>query len=81
MGGGYASEISNKVGLDQLDFSGGAVTVGKQLSPDLYLNYVRDLFDNSAVIELKYKLSKYFDIKVSTSDNAQAADVLYHFER
>ncbi len=81
MGGNYASEITSKAGLDQLDFSGGAVSVGKQLSPDLYLNYVRDLFDHTAVIELKYKLSKYFDIKVSSGDNAQAADVLYHIER
>lgn len=77
--------IAKKLGLSEINFGGNtmqesAVTVGKNLSPDIYMRYVQNLFDQTAMVELGYKINKALDIKVY-GGTAQGVDLQYHIEK
>lgn len=77
--------IAKGLGLSEFSFGGesaqsSALNLGKQLSPDLYLRYVRNLFDNSAAMEIGYKINKTLDLKVY-GGSSQGLDLYYHRER
>ena len=55
-----------------------ALVVGKSLTKRLYLSYNIGLLQNdSNVLTLKYLLSKFFSIQVTTSDSGSGLDLLY----
>jgi translocation and assembly module TamB len=79
------NSIAKKLGLSEVSFGGdsledSALSVGKRLSPDLYVRYVQNLFDNESTVELAYKLNKMLDIKVYGGSN-QGVDLYYHREK
>lgn len=77
--------IAKQLGLSDFSFGGesaqtSALNLGKQLSPDLYVRYVRNLFDNTAAMEVGYKINKVLDLKVYGGSN-QGVDLYYHKEK
>lgn len=77
--------IAKNLGLSDFSFGGesaetSALNLGKQLSPDLYVRYVRNLFDNSAAMEVGYKINRVLDLKVYGGSN-QGMDIYYHKEK
>lgn len=78
-------EISDTLGLDALglESAGGtgqtALLVGKQLAPDLYVNYVYGVFDQIGLFQITYTLSKHLSLKAE-SGAVQAMDLNYNFE-
>lgn len=82
---GISDKIRKQAGLDELRLGGdsleqGAVVLGKQLNPNLYLRYVQGLFDNASAVELRYKLTDALEIKASGGKN-QSVDLNYRIER
>lgn len=78
-------KIAKGLGLSDFSFGGesaesSALNLGKQLSPDLYVRYVRNLFDNSAAMEVGYKINKVLDLKVY-GGSSQGLDLYYHKEK
>jgi len=56
------------------------ITVGKYLSPKLYVAYGRDLLDQGNVFRLLYDLGRGFKLSTESGVNA-GGDLLYTFER
>ena len=85
-GNALAHQIAGAFGLDTLDFSGDAsartatVTLGKYLSPRLYIGYGLGLFGQGNAARLRYKLGRRWEVEAE-SGNATGADLLYSIER
>jgi translocation and assembly module TamB len=64
--------LGRQIGLDQASISGSralgdsTLTIGKQLSPKLFVSYGVSLLGIGQVITLKYLLSKGLDISIET---------------
>ena len=77
--------IKQESGLDELgvDSEGGlegsALVAGKYLSPDLYARYIQGLFDSSAVLSLRYKLSRHLSVE-TRSGSTQSLEFTYSKE-
>ena len=57
-----------------------SLSVGKQLSPKLYLHYSIGLFNPIAILSLRYQLSRHWAIKSENSSMDNGADVVYEIE-
>jgi translocation and assembly module TamB len=80
-----SQELSQKVGIDVGVESGAsdedtAVTVGKQLSSRLYVDYVYGLFNETAAIQFIYKLTDHFSL-TGQSGTQQAIDLKFSIDR
>ncbi len=81
--GWIKQDIERSIGLDDLNLESGdtleqtAVLVGKQLSPELYISYVRGYFEQA--FQIDFKLSKHFSLKAE-SGKEQAMDIHYNIE-
>ncbi|TCK19091.1 autotransporter translocation and assembly factor TamB [Thiogranum longum] len=78
-------EISQKLGIDLGVQSGAtdtdtALTVGKQLSPRLHIDYVYGLFNESAAFQVIYKLTRHLSL-IGNSGAQQSIDLKYSIER
>ena len=77
--------IKQESGLDELgvDSEGGlegsALVAGKYLSPDLYARYIQGLFDSSAILSLRYRLSNKLSVE-TRSGTTQSVELIYSFE-
>ncbi len=75
------------VGLDTLSYNpdandgGGAVTLGKYLTPDLYVGYGVGLADAVNTIYIKYRIIKGLMFESDSSAVGYGADLIYSFER
>lgn len=85
-----ANRINNiraKAGFDTLQLEAGddltesKLVVGKYLSARLYLEYVTQLFANTEVFSLRYEFSNKFHLEAESSDESQALDFIYQFEK
>jgi len=65
---------------DSQALGGAAFTVGKYLSPALYLSYGVSLFGTGQVVTLRYLLSAAFDIEIESGVESRAG-VNYRIER
>lgn len=64
-----------------VDNVGVSYTLGKFITPDLYVSYARDLFDRISTFNLRYRISdKLALIGTSNSENS-GADIIYTIER
>jgi translocation and assembly module TamB len=55
------------------------MTVGKYLSPDLYVSYGRSLFNDQFLVSARYGLTKQLEIESKTGI-ATSADLFYKIE-
>ncbi len=76
--------------VDELSFETSNTTeqtslvIGKYLSPKLYVRYVTGIIESSNIVEIQYKLSKYFRIQTEAgyrgSTSVTGADIYYTIE-
>lgn len=59
---------------------GGSYTLGKYLTPDLYVSYGIGLFDAINTFNMRYKLTDTFAIQAASS-TASSADLIYTIEK
>lgn len=78
IGGNYlAAQVGNRLGLDTFGIAdsgalgGAAFTVGKYLSPALYLSYGVGLFEPGSVVTLRYLLSQRFDLEIEAAQESR----------
>jgi translocation and assembly module TamB len=83
-----ARSIGSKLGVDDVGVSsnealGGssAFTVGKYLSPRLYLSYGVGLFEPGEVITLRYRLSKRWNFEAQQATEFSRASLNYRIEK
>ena len=82
-----AAELGNRIGLDDAGVTDSralgsdVLTVGKYLSPKLYVGYGVSLLGTGQVVMLKYLLRKGFDIQVESSTVENRASVNYRKEK
>jgi translocation and assembly module TamB len=78
--------MAQALGLDELSmksdggFEKTSLLVGKYLAPDLYVSYVRGLFDKLDTFKLKYQLTEHISVEAE-SGTSQGADLVYSIER
>ncbi len=83
-----AKSIGSKLGVDDIGVSsnealGGnsAFTVGKYLSPRLYLSYGVGLFEPGEVVTLRYRLSQRWNFEAQSATEFSRASFNYRYEK
>jgi translocation and assembly module TamB len=82
-----AKAVGARLGLDDVgvgnsrDLGAGALTLGKYLSPKLYLGYGRSLFDGSQLVTLRYRLSQRLEAEIQSGTRENKAGLNYSYER
>ncbi|AND71275.1 hypothetical protein ATSB10_38210 [Dyella thiooxydans] len=83
-----AKRIGSQLGVDDIGVSSSdalngssAFTVGKYLSPRLYLSYGVGLFEPGQVITLRYRLSKRWSFEAQDATTFSRASFNYRLER
>lgn len=82
-----AKSIGAKMGVDDVGVAdnssvgGAALTVGKYLSPRLYLSYGVGLFTPGQVVTLRYKLTRLFDFEMRNGTLSSRAGINYRIEK
>jgi translocation and assembly module TamB len=82
-----AKSIGAKMGLDDVGVAdntavgGAALTVGKYLSPRIYVGYGVGLFTPGSVVTLRYKLTRLFDFEMQNGTFSSRAGVNYRIEK
>ena len=83
-----AKNIGSRLGISDIgiassDALGGnsAFTVGKYLSPRLYLSYGIGLFESGEVITLRYQLSKRWNLEAQQASDFNRASFNYRLEK
>ena len=79
--------LGSAFGLDTLQFNpdasgnGSALSLGKNLSPNLYIGYGLGLLDNANTFTMKYRLTQRLSFESNASATGTGADLTYSFER
>ena len=81
-----AKRIGARTGLDtgvsdNSALGGAAFTVGKYLSPKLYLSYGVGLFTPGEVITLRYLFSTRFNFEAQNASTGNRAGINYRWEK
>lgn len=82
-----AKSIGAKLGVDDIGveestaLGGTAFTVGKYLSPRLYLSYGMGVFEPGQVVTLRYQLTERFDVEAQSGTIENRAGINYRIER
>lgn len=83
-----AKSIGSRLGFDDVGVSSSdalngssAFTVGKYLSPRLYLSYGVGLFDPGQVITLRYHFSQHWNFEAQNATDFNRASLNYRYER
>lgn len=83
-----AKRIGSKLGVDEIGVSsnealGGnsALTVGKYLSPRLYLSYGVGLFEPGEVVTLRYRFGKRWNFEAQQATEFSRASLNYRLEK
>ncbi|MCB1554710.1 MAG: translocation/assembly module TamB domain-containing protein [Xanthomonadales bacterium] len=80
-----AAQLGGRLGVDSIGVSdsaalgGSAFTIGKYLSPSLFLSYGIGLFESGHVVTLRYLLSERADIEVESARESRVG-VNYRWE-
>ena len=56
------------------------LTVGKYLTPQLYISYGKSLFTGNSLFRLRYDIFKHWQIETQTGSDASGADIYYKLE-
>nr|WP_239538543.1 translocation/assembly module TamB domain-containing protein [Dyella mobilis] len=83
-----AKNVGSKLGIDDIGVSSNdalngssAFTVGKYLSPRLYLSYGVGIFDPGQVITLRYRLSRRWSFEAQNATEFNRASLNYRIEK
>ncbi|HEX3897248.1 MAG TPA: translocation/assembly module TamB domain-containing protein [Rudaea sp.] len=82
-----AKSIGRKIGFDDVGVAdstavgGAALTIGKYLSPRLYLSYGVGLFTPGEVVTLRYRLTRLFNIEIQNGTLSSRAGINYRIEK
>ena len=83
-----AKSVGSKIGVDDIGVSSNAAlggssafTVGKYLSPRLYLSYGVGLFEPGEVITLRYRLSHRWNFEAQNASDFSRASLNYRYEK
>ncbi|HET8942357.1 MAG TPA: translocation/assembly module TamB domain-containing protein [Rudaea sp.] len=82
-----AKSIGSRLGFDDVGVAdnsavgGAALTIGKYLSPRLYLSYGVGLFTPGEVVTLRYRLSRMFNIEILNGTLSSRAGINYKIEK
>ena len=82
-----AKSIGSKMGIDDIGVAdndalgGAAFTVGKYLSPKLYLSYGVGVFDPGEVVTLRYLFSQRWNFEAQNATTGSRAGINYRFEK
>lgn len=82
-----AKSLGARLGLDEVgvgtsrELGAGALTIGKYLSPRLYLGYGRSLFDGGQLVTLRYRLTEHFELEAQSGTRDNKAGINYRHER
>ncbi|MCV6637110.1 translocation/assembly module TamB domain-containing protein [Candidatus Albibeggiatoa sp. nov. NOAA] len=86
-GDGIMKDLGDTFGLDEAGIStedgiqDAALTLGKYLTPDLYISYGIGLFDAKNILKMRYQLTKRWTIETSQSGSDSGVDFNYSLER
>jgi translocation and assembly module TamB len=88
LGNRLAKKLGGKVGfVDQVgveqnaDLGGSAFTVGKYLSPKLFVSYGVGLFEPGTAVTVRYEFSDRWSLEANDSPEDQHAGVRYRIEK
>jgi translocation and assembly module TamB len=83
---GPVDKLKSKIGIDRVDIesqsgdlSRSMVTIGKYLTPKLYLSYGYSLFDSEQVLKVRYRISKSWEVEAQRG-TAAAVDLYYRID-
>src|SRR5688572_7961169 len=82
-----AKSIGAKLGVDDIGvgesdaLGGAAFTVGKYLSPRLYLSYGVGVFEPGQVVTLRYQLTERWELEANSGTVENRGGVNYRYER
>lgn len=85
-GRGISERFRNTLGLDTLaitntgDINNSLLTVGKYLSPSLFVRYGLGLFDNQSKVAVDYELTETLKLQAESGEY-QSLDLTYSIER
>lgn len=80
------NQLSETFGLDVLTIESGggleesSLTIGKYLTPRLYVKYAIGLFDQLTKLALEYRLTEHVMVEAESGQN-QSMDIIYRIER
>lgn len=82
-------DVGDKLGVDDIGIGAGAgessdqaaFTVGKYLSPKLYVSYGIGLFDPVSTLSLRYTLSSRWRLETQSSGATTGGDIIYSIDR
>ena len=83
---GLTNQVREQLGLDTLaitntgNINNSILTVGKYLTPDLFIRYGIGLFDHQSKLALDYTLTERITLQAETGEY-QSVDLLYRVER
>jgi translocation and assembly module TamB len=89
----FQDQLKHRLGIDTLDIesapagqetgqqgvSRSLVTVGKYLTPDLYISYGRSLLGDTNLFRVRYSLSKHWELETE-SGTESGADLFYKID-
>ena len=83
-----AKHIGSKLGIDEIGVSSSdalngnsAFTVGKYLTPRLYLSYGIGLFESGQVVTLRYRISRRWNVEAQSATEFSRTSLNYRLER
>jgi translocation and assembly module TamB len=83
---GMLHEIKSRAGIDTVDIQTGSgdvtrsmVTVGKYLTPQLYVSYGYGVFSEEQMLKLRYRISKSWEVETFRG-NATGVDLYYRID-
>ncbi len=85
-GAALAESIGHQLGFQDVSVTREAnsdqpwLTVGRYLSPKLYVSYGVGLFEPGSVVRLRYELTEHWKVQ-GESGTSSGADILYTIER
>lgn len=85
-GGLLAERIGERLGIEDVSVERAAgseqpwLTVGKYLSPKLYMSYGVGLFESGTMVTLRYELNEHWRVQ-GQSGEASGADIIWTIER
>jgi translocation and assembly module TamB len=88
LGNRLAKRLGGKVGfVDEIgveqntDLGGSAFTVGKYLSPKLFVSYGVGLFEPGSAVTVRYEFTKHWSLEANDTPEDQHAGIRYRIER
>lgn len=85
-GQGLTNQVRDKLGLDTLavsnsgDINDSMLTIGKYLSPTIFIRYGVGLFDNQSTVAIDYHISERITLQAESGEH-QSIDLKYRIER